>query len=191
MTPTQILFLFLFTVLVIHPTSQYLTYKQGAHLNGNVTLPDIFHQLLPNNRGSMMSDYLAILIGIIYVSLSFLQGNRTDFFDWVKVLAFIYLLKSITMLVTTIPDSQGEYCEYNGFLNLGGCNDLMFSCHTAFIASTLLFLSLLVPQWTYPFLILYMVISGYYIVSARKHYSVDIIIGLYVAVTLFLLRDRF
>lgn len=186
-----ILSLFLLVTLLVHPSAQYTAYLKGRHFNGKIVLPDLMHDLLPHNfHLKRVGDYMFILLLGVFFLLTYQRGNQTDFFDWLKIAAFIFLFKSITMSVTTLPDSQG-HCEYRGFLNSGGCNDLIFSCHTAMITMTLLFTSLLLPKKFAPLLVAYLLTAIYFIISTRNHYTVDVLLGLYIGTTMFLLKDRF
>ncbi|ETW00034.1 hypothetical protein H310_07470 [Aphanomyces invadans] len=75
---------------------------------------------------------------------------------------------------------------------LNGCGDLMFSSHTTYT------LSMILAVWKYwrsvPLLVLMLVlqiITAFFIVAARKHYSLDVIAALYVVPMVWFLLEAY
>lgn len=97
------------------------------------------------------------------------------------------LLRVITFLSTILPDPSGT-CQDRGGKSIGGCHDLCFSGHmAAFVSGQLLCAELfghgLASSLLFAFLIF---LKGYSIVAARSHYTVDVVVALYVSVLVFM-----
>jgi len=130
---------------------------------------------------------------------------------WIRtlfVMAMGIILRCITFLSTSLP-GPAPHCQPNSLeykppltVNeivyridpLKGCGDLIFSSHTmlalCFVLSLHYYLKHFVSPLKY-YLIMYgiywpsMIILGFFIIAARKHYTVDVVVAFYIAPLLY------
>ena len=65
------------------------------------------------------------------------KDNYKDFFVWLLMLTIIFIMRSITIMTTSLPDASCK-CKYDGLFS--SCNDLFFSSHCSIITLNTLFL---------------------------------------------------
>jgi hypothetical protein len=153
----------------------------------NKTTPkvyDIAHKFLPNLNKYNNIHHIITTIFILPILLDF--NILQEFLGYWIV---IFIIRSITILVTILP--KHKECQYNGktiFHGLfGGCYDKIFSGHFASVfLATLLYLKY---NWiNLPILILINLINSIFILLVRGHYTIDLIVALFI--TLFVYQNN-
>jgi len=168
--------------------SNYATLQLGKHHYNSTDkfeLFDIFHKILPDLHAyHTIVDVVALLA---IVSLFFLS-NRTLTTEFLAKFLIIMLIRSFTIISTILP--KHEICEDKFSIReffLGGCYDKIFSGHTSF----LLLLTLLyyrehiigiVP------LVGINIMNCLLILATRSHYSVDILLAIFVTTTIYSIK---
>lgn len=146
---------------------------------------DISHKYLPDHSKDNFWHIAmnAFIFAPLLLNLSILD-------DYLSYSAPILFFKQIVSNVTILPKNKN--CDDSNFSLLyflnGHCYDKIFSGH---FASSVLISMILYNRGivTNPYVLgLYNLISAYLILATRSHYTVDILIGGYVAVTSYLLK---
>lgn len=151
----------------------------------NPKIYDVGHKYLPNYSQNVYLKYLTDVV--LYLPLLF--GGWAVYYDYLSYSTIFYILRYITTAVTILPKEKGCPDESFGFMNLfqGHCYDKIFSGHFA----TSVLLSLLLYNYgiitNVVALLVYNSLMVYLILVTRSHYTVDLIIGGYIAATSYLL----
>ncbi len=141
-------------------------------------LYDLFHSMIPYSEYSKyISEMILLFFILILLYLFYKKRNISIFNHFIILLAIIQFVRGILFSLTLLPDSS-QNCTY-GIL-LGSCNDLLFSGHIAVVFIILLFtyqykLFSNQIQKIFLFLFVFMIL---FILSARNHYSIDVIVAL-------------
>ena len=174
----------LFTCLITNKCKK-LAYKNGKKKNPDEKpLHDLGHYYLPDldNFYSVIDVILGIYI------IAFLYYSNIELLKEMSLLmCIIFIFRSILVISTSLPDPSGV-CEKKKF-QIGYCNDLMFSGHTATITLISLYLMSIFPNKR-NMLILGNIITYILIIASKNHYTIDVLIGSYVSTTLYFLRDK-
>jgi len=138
-------------------------------------------------------------IAVFAVSTLFINYERPKYliimaWRFVTVLSLAQCLRVITFLSTSLP-GPNYHCrpgskEYHPPTTLGemlsrsdpfhGCGDLVFSSHTIFVLLfVLLYRKYGEGNFVKNFLVVLAVVFGCFVISARKHYTVDIVVAMY------------
>jgi hypothetical protein len=160
------------------------TYYNGR-IEKNKTTPkiyDIAHKYLPDLN---QYDMLHHLITIIFVIPIMFNWNMLN--EYLGYWVVIFLIRTITIIVTILPKYKHckEYDEITMFL--GGCYDKIFSGHfSSVFLATLLYLKY---GWiTMPSLVIINLINSLSILLSRGHYTIDLIVAIFV--TLFVYQNN-
>tara|TARA_B110000285_G_scaffold149906_1_gene167327 strand:+ start:6939 stop:7697 length:759 start_codon:yes stop_codon:yes gene_type:complete len=175
----------------------------------------LFELLPENDNLSFINEYITnfiLLISFLFSFLPLLKPNKkiyilTIWFRMMITLSFSVILRSLSFLSTSLPGSS-HHCrigstEYNPPTNLkeiflrfdtmSGCGDLIFSGHTNIIVIQIIlifyygnkFLSSKIMFIVYFIMTSLLIIIITLILIARNHYTVDVLIALYVTPLLF------
>ena len=164
--------------------------KKIAYQNGKKNNPeekplnDLGHYYLPDlDKYYIIPDIIVVLyiVGFIY------YGNIQVFKEISLLMCIIFIFRSILIISTSIPDASGR-CDKNKF-KIGYCNDLMFSGHTATLTLITLYLMNIFPNKR-NMLILGNIITYILIIASKNHYTIDVLIGIYVSTTVYYLKDK-
>jgi PAP2 superfamily C-terminal len=158
--------------------SNYLTNRLGEnHYRESNEIYDLFFSYLPDLH-PYESTY-SVTFGIFLI-LSFLLLNFSNKKEFATKLFIIFLIRAITIPTTILPPSYSS-CDFDSFVSTvnGGCYDRIFSGHTA---AGLLMTIFLVKQGILNLstAILLNVVNIFAILSTRAHYSIDIVIALFI-----------
>lgn len=148
----------------------------------SIPLPDIGHAYLPN-----LSKYENIIEAICFLPFLYLLylSLKEERYSVIKEFSFIFccltLIRTITYSVTILPSI---YCYKDESINtLGGCTDCIFSGHTSFVILSCLFLC----HFKYSkYILLFPIIPSLLIISARLHYTVDVILSWLITIPIYL-----
>ena len=162
-----------------------IAYKNGKKKNPEEKpLYDLGHYYLPDlDNYHIIPD---IILGL-YIIAFFYFGNIELLKEISLLMCIMFTFRSILVISTSIPDASGK-CEQKKF-QIGYCNDLMFSGHTATITLISLYLMSIFPNKR-NMLILGNIITYILIIASKNHYTIDVLIGSYVSTTLYFLRDK-
>src|SRR3989338_3754426 len=181
-----------FVIIITILTFTYISYYNGKTFydtrkkNKKTThkVYDIGHKYLPDYSNNNLWHVVVNL----FVFFPLLM-NLSIFEDFISYIIPIMIFRSITSNVTILPKTKT--CDDIQFrpINLihGHCYDKIFSGHfvSSVLISMLLYSKGIVQN--IPILVFYNIISAYLILITRHHYTIDIIIAGYVAITSFLL----
>ena len=180
--------LFVITLVIMQLLFVYLCYHNGKAFfterkkQGKSTqkIFDICHKFLPNYSDK---DWISIILNIITFSpLVFYPHLIGEFLSYmIPIFLFRYITTNATILPKT-KNCDDESFNMFHFIN-GHCYDKIFSGHFAggVIISLLLYHHNII-QNSYV-LTLYNMITAYLLLVTRSHYTVDLILGGYVAIT--------
>jgi hypothetical protein len=160
--------------------------KQFYEKNTKNKIYDIGHKYLPKIESKYIPKIEMLSNIFICLPLIF---RPSIIYDLITYLIPIYLFRHITTNVTILP--KNKKCNDNdltitSFFN-GHCYDKIFSGHyaIAMIISLLLYYNANVDI---KIIILYNIIAIFLILVTRGHYTIDVIIGGYIAITAFFLK---
>eukprot|EP01059_Diplonema_ambulator_P035290 TRINITY_DN8245_c0_g1_i4.p2 TRINITY_DN8245_c0_g1~~TRINITY_DN8245_c0_g1_i4.p2 ORF type:complete len:267 (+),score=79.32 TRINITY_DN8245_c0_g1_i4:1070-1870(+) len=163
-------------------------------------LPDLGHDFIPKMDEGANDVLLALQVLLcIGVTVSCASGRMEMLFRYALAYSVLVWLRSCTILVTTLP-ATGNHCQHpkqikhpllNAFLGVvtGGaasthCGDLMFSGHTiALVLSMMITLTYQERRSLKVAAVLLFIADVYCIIATRSHYTVDIVVGVYVTLT--------
>ena len=183
---------FMLIMIVIHVFFVYICHDNGKTFyrerqkNGKTTqkIYDVGHKYLPDWSHI---DFWHVMMDIFIYSPLILNSSILE--DYLSYSTPIVMMKYITSNVTILPKSENCCDENFNLIHLlhGHCYDKIFSGHFAgsVLISLLLFEKDIVTDPK--ILIGYNLISAFLILATRSHYTVDILIGGYVAITSYLL----
>lgn len=140
---------------------------------------DVCFKYLPNlERYEKLSDIITILI----VFPIFLYPKIL--IEYIGYWISIFVIRSITIRLTVLPKSNN--CETNNYINLGTCYEQIFSGHfsSGLLATMLYYKYNLINL---PMLYILNIINGSIILLTRHHYTIDIVVAIFV--TLFVYQN--
>jgi len=143
---------------------------------------DYGHDVLPDLSAYRNWGHgLVAILFVIFVATS--PGRLIA--DMLLLYATLLVLRAVTICMTHVPPPRKRCKPYKvlGYY-IGGCSDMMFSGHTAFAVLSCLYLvwhGLVKNRWLKGLVILYTVFTIIFIISSRHHYSMDVIVALYIS----------
>ena len=141
-TDVRIVFGGILAALLITALSTNLREKKAEQLQKqNVELPPMYdygHDVLPNL--SSYRNWVHVLVGILFVVFLIKSSGRL-IADMLLLYATLLVLRALTICMTHVPPPRKRCTPYKiwGYY-LGGCSDMMFSGHTAFVTLSCLYL---------------------------------------------------
>ena len=204
--------LIIFLVIMITVIDIFIGHKieNGKKPKGdrNSCIRDILQEKLPNlseksklskhNRKGIfkgifsLDDFLAIALFILFLVIHKLK--------YLKDLAILYILirgfRLITMSVTVLPQPNNN-CKPPSERNTidrwlsGGCNDSIFSGHTALVLILLLYINKGVKSsFMKAMMVLFAIGYSILIIMLRNHYTVDVVLAWFISVSTFILYEN-
>lgn len=158
-------------------------YYQSRIDSGKTTpkVYDIFHRILPDlSRFKFESEIILIMILLPFLVPIFTTENTEPVNEFVSYLIVIMFIRSFIINMTILPKDKN--CDGLG-LN-GGCYDKIFSGHfsTGFLATLIFYKHNIITN--IPVLILMNVLNAGSILAVRNHYTVDVLISIFVVLTI-------
>jgi len=167
-------------------------------------LPDMGHELIPKLEPEKLGDFTMMSMVVTLIVCLVLNRNR-----WPIIIRFLitlgnlYILRIVSISVTSLPPTE-NHCRYEyktidniylntlkGLLTLGGgnihCGDLMFSGHTCMVTNIwMTFMTSYKKRYILkvPITIL-MILTFYFIIATRSHYTGDIWIAFWLTFFVF------
>lgn len=204
--------LIIFLVIMITVIDIFIGHKieNGKKPKGDreSCIRDILQEKLPNlseesklskhNRTGIfkgilsLDDFLAIALFILFLVIHKLK--------YIKDLAILYILirgfRLITMSVTVLPQPNNN-CKPPSERNMidrwlsGGCNDSIFSGHTALMIILLLYINKGVKSsFMKCMMMLFAVGYSLLIIMLRNHYTVDVVLAWFISISTFILYEN-
>jgi hypothetical protein len=174
---------------LLHVYFNYSAQITGDTFYSNKNNPevyDVLHKILPNyDQKRWLTNYM-VLSAFIPLILNFNQEFILEFIGFIIV---VYLIRDIIINLTILPKHincsirMEKMTTYEYFV--GGCYDKIFSGHF----SLTMMLTLLYYTYGYitniPLLVGWNLINGLIIISTRSHYTIDVVMALFVCLTVF------
>ena len=182
-----LLIIFIFSYLTHHYGK---TFYDNRIKNGKLQpkIFDISHKYLPNYSSNLL--LISLMDIIILLPLLFGKKFITEYLNYYLV---ILLIRFFTTFVTILPKTKN--CDDSNFTILnflrGHCYDKVFSGH---FASSFLFIILLYHLNIYRNLYistLFLLFHAFLILSTRSHYTIDLIVSIFVVLTVFNYKLKF
>lgn len=149
--------------------------KIGSSRNED-PLYDKFHSLLPNlSAYDKVIDLFPVVLGAIVLYLACVQHPLFDLNSLIRDIWVLVLLRLALCSVTVLPSS---ICKIKKAEAIGGCHDCIFSGHTSLTLLLSYYIFKCFPNdMTKYGLLLWNIICGFFIISTRNHYTVDVLVA--------------
>ena len=178
------------TIIILHCVSIYIAHNNGKKFYNDrkkkekveTKIYDIAHKYLPKCDTDKIEKIETMMNIFMYLPLLW---KPSIIYDYVSHIIPLYLFRSVTTMTTILPKHKN--CDDNEFKFLNGhCYDKMFSGHYA----SVMIISLLMNRENIDtkIILMYNLISIFLILVTRGHYTIDVIMGGYIAVTAFMLN---
>lgn len=177
----SILFIYFILMYIVLYCKKYIynTSLDYYSLYEERPLYDTLHNIIPYHPYSLhFSEAIMIFFIILFIYLIYKSRNISILYNFLIILAFIHLFRSLLFSLTLLPDSS-NHCTFGLFS--GSCNDLLFSGHISSVLLILLFIykyELINSKFIKNSFILLFILMNVFILSARNHYSIDIVTAL-------------
>ena len=140
---------------------------------------DIFHSILPHIPDfEYASDILTLLV-FAYLAIM----NFEQFYQLGGLIFTLVLLRQFIIQMTILP--KNEVCDIKDTsMFRGGCYDKIFSAHfgITFLSTLILFDNGLINKLV---AILINFVNGLFILLSRNHYTIDIIVSIFVVIIIY------
>lgn len=174
----MIYIVFLVCCIYQYAILQYIESNGQKHyeLDKQSTIYDMFHKQFPN-----MYEYKYINDIITIIFLIPLLTNLNMLHEYLGYWIVIFLIRSVTTIVTILP--KNEKCQIENTMSFG-CYDKIFSGHFASVLlASLMYLKYgLIDLNT---LIFICIIQAMSILLCQTHYTIDIIIAIFVTLIVY------
>jgi hypothetical protein len=157
-------------------------------IDKNKTTPkvfDIMHKYLPDWSNYDWLNNAILLVTIIPLVY---QNDKNLYFDFVSLIIIINIIRDIIINITILPkDKNCDLKKYSFMYStaFGACYDKIFSGHFAFVfILTLLYNSYSIIT-NMPMIILWNIFNAVSILLIRSHYTIDIIISVFISLGVF------
>jgi hypothetical protein len=165
--------------------SNYATLRIGSDYYKNLNkceIFDIFHKILPDLNEYHYTVDLIAFIGLVSL---FIISNTSLTIEFIAKFTIIMFIRAFTIISTILP--KHEVCTDKFDLRsyfLGGCYDKIFSGHTSFtlLLTLIYYREHIVNEFS---LIGINAINILLILATRSHYTVDILLAIFVTTTIF------
>lgn len=164
-------------------------------------LPDLGHEMIPRLEPENLGDMVMSSLIVSFVIAILLNKKRWPMITrFLLTLGNLYILRVVTILVTSLPATE-NHCRTNylkidniywntlkGLLTLGGgnihCGDLMFSGHTCMVTNIWITFMINYKKHNFVRLVItiLMLVTFYFIIATRSHYTADIWIAFWLTV---------
>jgi len=155
----------------------------------------------------VISEILTVGSVVIFAITCLLLDSRKRtraWIDWCRLMSIMYLFRACCLWLTSLP-GPAPHCNESNFRppsrwvdivtwlgplfgEFKNCGDLLFSGHTGFVTTNVLLarkqicrywgrgqVQLYILSW------IYLILVGFFIIASRKHYTVDVVLGLMIS----------
>lgn len=177
--------LLLFLVFALESfVSKILEKEQSNNLNKII---DNGFKIIPKIDFLFLDDIVLVIIPLIFlIFIYFCTKNNINFLDFVVIFLIIRFLRLLCLLCTIYPppskdcyeisDKKNKILPYYSYI-FGGCNETIFSGHTACLVLIMLFIYPVLNAIGKIFIILYAIFGSIILISLRAHYTIDVLLG--------------
>lgn len=183
---------YIFFIIVIFIIKPYIVvYINKIAINNklkdNNRLYDIIHNIIDkpkNNILNKLNDIIPKIAIASYILIAIYFKNIKAVLSLMLAFSLIFLLRSILIFVTLLPDSSGN-CKIN--LITGSCHDLICSGH---YASTLMIYLLFkmynfIPKMFLNILLVLVIFYSIIPITTQNHYTIDILVAILADLTIY------
>jgi len=168
--------------------SNYLSHYIGSNYYKNNKQNKI-HDILQENIPDLHDYHFIIdILGLLVLIPAFFYFNESLSVEFLTKFLIIMFIRAFTILATVLP--KYENCDETfGFRSffLGGCYDKIFSGHTSFVLLLTLFY-FREHLINLPTLFAINIVNILGIISTRSHYTIDVLLAIFVTTTIFNLQ---
>lgn len=172
------------TTATLHTLAQYVAAERGEAClpEGTQTapLPDVLHELTAH---PVVKKRWATLSECILVTALLMAAWQRQLKQVVVLCNIAFMLRSMCMVVTTLPDAS-QCCTVRLGVDSkgksGSCHDLMFSGHMT-VTTIALLAALRANASLYQLVLPLLVTQTFAIPLSHNHYTVDVVVALVVA----------
>mmetsp|Transcript_27565 Transcript_27565/g.55097 ORF Transcript_27565/g.55097 Transcript_27565/m.55097 type:complete len:399 (-) Transcript_27565:99-1295(-) len=176
-------------------------------------LRDVGFMLVPeqavDSAWRPLSDVLTIALPFFMAGYALLFCTRKErsqvFVDWFRLVAIAYLMRSVTLVLTSLPGPAphcnpkfgDEYDPPKNYIDIltrlgplygsfNTCGDLLFSGHASWTTMTLLICLRMTRHMRYPRIRaacagIYLITMMVFAIAGRKHYTVDLVLAVIIS----------
>lgn len=174
-----------FIIVGVIISSNYISHQIGSNYykeNQSFKIHDLLQEYLPDLHNY---HYLVDIVALVILIPAFFYFNQTLTIEFLTKFLIIMFIRAFSVISTVLPKYENcdETFTFRSFF-LGGCYDKIFSGHTSFI------LLLTLMYWR-EHLINSMTLFGLNFINilaillTRSHYTVDVIMAIFVTTTIF------
>lgn len=174
-------FIFVAVILVVLLALMRINIK---NVDNTITINDIIHNAVPPvlEKYDHYIDIAYILIAFLFIMYTLYINRPLILIDFLIIYFLALVILKILSLSTVLPDcSKKCHIKHNGVYQIfGQCNAYIMSGH---FTALLLMLYLIHPYISKTLLFTFIAIAttyAFFIVSVRNHYTIDIIISIFV-----------
>ena len=165
-------------LILLNICNTCLTHKSEEYVKDKVTsdipLYDIGHAMLPDtSKYRIVND----IIPMSLFSTALMTSKNQELL--VKALVVTFIIRMLTVYATVLPKSTKGECKFKKSY-IGGCHDKLFSGHMSMIVISSIALISSFPQYR-NYIILLNIVAGIMIVSSRDHYTVDVLLAVFLS----------
>jgi hypothetical protein len=177
-----------FIIVGVIIASNYISHIIGSNYykdNKSNTIHDLLQDVLPDYHNF---HFIIDIIGLAVLIPAFFFFNETLTIEFLTKFLIIMFIRAFTVISTVLPKYENcdETFTFRSFF-LGGCYDKIFSGHTSFILLlTLMYWKEHIINGLTLFGINFVNILA--ILLTRSHYTVDVILAVFVTTTVFKLQ---
>lgn len=170
-------------ITIIFLFLSYTTHKNGKDFYiKKIKIYDFCHKYLPDLSNNKITLHVTDIVSLIPYIIVFIYGNTHIYFKLISYLIPIFLFRSITINSTILPKNikcdDKKYDIYN--VIFGHCYDKIFSGHISsnVLISYILYDNIIKNKII---LVVYNLFLSILLLVTRGHYTIDVILGIYIA----------
>ena len=165
---------FLVSSVICSKLSQSKVDSFGCNIKQTEPLFDMVHNSFPNlSHYEKVIDYLPLILGAFVFILAVTKHPELKLDKLFRTVALVIFLRSLTTVVTVLPS---PICGMKKVEAIGGCHDCIFSGHTSMTLIFSYFIYLCIPDLK-ELLIGYSILTSFFIIVTRSHYTIDVIVA--------------
>jgi hypothetical protein len=142
---------------------------------------DFFYNILPHDDKFEYASDILLVLTFAYMTIM----NYNLIYQFMGFALTIMLLREIIIHITVLPKHEACYIEHKKFSMIrGGCYDNIFSGHfgIGFLMTLLLYANGFINNLV---MILINILNAIFIILSRSHYSIDIIVSIFVVIIIY------
>jgi hypothetical protein len=151
--------------------------EEEAKKSSQVSLRDFVHETFPNlSKYEQCIDVLPIVLAFVTLWIAVQKHPSLNLSEMIQNIAIILFFRTVMTSVTILPS---PICTIRKSYAIGGCNDCIFSGHTALTLVFAYYIAKCYPRKTKS-LLMYSLLTSLLIIITRSHYTIDVIVAWFV-----------